>query len=136
MDHCCTSTLKQAAAKLEAKETSSALTVVIVGGGSAAHSAAIKASSLGAQCIIVNSGLPQGGCCVNVGCVPSKFLVRAAESVHLARAPVRYDGIEQKGDRKVKDFGALIAQKQKLVDSLRQSKVRGLARSSLFFWVS
>ena len=48
--------------------------LVIVGGGSAAFAAATRASELGARATIINDGLPIGGTCVNVGCVPSKSL--------------------------------------------------------------
>ncbi len=52
--------------------------VVVLGGGSAGVAAAVKAAQLGAKVAVVNSG-PLGGTCVNVGCVPSKFLIRAAQ---------------------------------------------------------
>lgn len=58
--------------------------LIIIGGGSASTAAAIRANELGLATLIVNAGLPLGGTCVNVGCVPSKFLIRAAESVHHA----------------------------------------------------
>ncbi|MBW6490828.1 MAG: FAD-dependent oxidoreductase, partial [Lentimicrobium sp.] len=51
--------------------------LIIIGGGSAAFSAAIKAESLGLSTLMVNAGLDFGGTCVNVGCVPSKNLIRA-----------------------------------------------------------
>jgi mercuric reductase len=40
---------------------------------------------MGATVALVNSGLPLGGTCVNVGCVPSKALLHAAEVLHQAR---------------------------------------------------
>ncbi|MEM0277822.1 MAG: FAD-dependent oxidoreductase, partial [Pyrobaculum sp.] len=60
--------------------------LVVLGGGSAGFAAAIKASELGARVVIVNAGLPPGGTCVNVGCVPTKFLVKAAEALRWAQA--------------------------------------------------
>ncbi|MEM1597006.1 MAG: mercury(II) reductase [Pyrobaculum sp.] len=60
--------------------------VVIIGGGSAGFAAAIKAAELGGKVAVVNSGLPPGGTCVNVGCVPTKFLIRAAEALWAARS--------------------------------------------------
>src|SRR3972149_5661160 len=44
--------------------------LVIIGGGSAAFSAAIKASEFDKKVLMINDGLPIGGTCVNVGCVP------------------------------------------------------------------
>ena len=55
--------------------------LAIVGGGSTAFAAAIKASELGAHVTLINDGLPIGGTCVNVGCVPSKGLIRASRMV-------------------------------------------------------
>lgn len=94
--------------------------LLIVGGGGAAFSAALKASSLGARATIINDGLPMGGTCVNVGCVPSKTLLRAAEALHRAQAPSAFAGIETSG--KLADFAAIIRQKRGLVDQLRQIK--------------
>ena len=95
--------------------------LVIVGGGSAASAAAIEATSLGARVTMVNAGLPLGGTCVNIGCVPSKALLRAAESHHRARER-RFDGIESSSQ--VTDFAALIAQKRALVTELQQAKYK------------
>ena len=58
--------------------------LIIIGGGSAAFSAAIKAESLGLSTLMVNGGLDFGGTCVNVGCVPSKNLIRAGETAYHA----------------------------------------------------
>jgi mercuric reductase len=95
-------------------------TLLIIGGGSAAFAAATRAVELGAERVtIVNDGLPIGGTCVNVGCVPSKTLIRAAESVHRSRS-IPFCGI--KGSAGVVDFKALMRQKQELVEELRQAK--------------
>src|SRR5207249_11022316 len=55
--------------------------LLIVGGGSAGFAAAIRAADLGARVAIAEGGT-LGGTCVNVGCVPSKTLIRAAETQH------------------------------------------------------
>lgn len=52
--------------------------VVILGAGSAAFAGAIKAADLGATVAIIESGTI-GGTCVNVGCIPSKNLIAAAD---------------------------------------------------------
>ncbi|GIV53661.1 MAG: mercuric reductase [Candidatus Kapaibacterium sp.] len=93
--------------------------LVIIGGGSAAFAAALRARELGFRCLIVNDGLPPGGTCVNVGCVPSKALIRAAEAHHrTAHHP--FAGIRSSST--VEDFPALIGQVQALTDELRQHK--------------
>lgn len=94
--------------------------LIIVGGGGAAFSAALKASGLGAKATIINDGLPMGGTCVNVGCVPSKTLLRAAESLHRAQQTGPFAGIETTG--RLTDFAAVIRQKRELVEALRQAK--------------
>ena len=94
---------------------------VVIGGGSAAFSAAIQAHGLGATVTMINAGLPIGGCCVNVGCVPSKTLIRAAEAHHRANsANHAFLGIESTS--KVTDFQSIIQQKTELVESLRKQK--------------
>ncbi len=57
--------------------------LVILGRGAAAFSAAIKASELsnGEMTIAMIGTGPLGGTCVNVGCVPSKYLLEASHSV-------------------------------------------------------
>ena len=53
--------------------------IAIIGSGSAAFAAAIKAAENGASITIIEGAEVIGGCCVNVGCVPSKILIRAAQ---------------------------------------------------------
>jgi mercuric reductase len=93
--------------------------LLIIGGGSAAFAAALRASELGARATIINSGLPIGGTCVNVGCVPSKTLIRAAEAHHRA-SHHHFAGI--RGTSRVEDFAAIIAAKRALVAELREAK--------------
>ena len=93
--------------------------LIIIGGGSAAFSAAIKASELEKKVLMINDGLPIGGTCVNVGCVPSKTLIRTAEALYHANHP-RFSGIKP-GENKI-DFKEVIKQKRELVEDLRQKK--------------
>ncbi|NOY69411.1 MAG: mercury(II) reductase [Deltaproteobacteria bacterium] len=93
--------------------------LIILGGGSAAFAAAIRGVELGARVTLINDILPIGGTCVNVGCVPSKTLIRAAEAHHRAFSH-NFDGIQSKS--RIVDFKAIIGQKQSLVKELRQAK--------------
>ena len=93
--------------------------LAVIGAGSAGFSAAITAAEAGARVALIGDGTI-GGTCVNVGCVPSKALIRAVESLHHARAASRFDGIE--ANAKVNDWAATVAQKQALVEELRQAK--------------
>ena len=96
-----------------------AFDVAVIGAGSAGFSAAITAADEGARVALIGYDTI-GGTCVNVGCVPSKALIRAAESLHNADASKRFDGIETTAS--VTDWSAVVAQKQALVDHLRQAK--------------
>lgn len=94
--------------------------LAIIGNGSAAFSAAITAAELGAQVAVVGDGTI-GGTCVNVGCVPSKAMIRATEAVyHANAASSKFAGVEASG--KVVDWAALVEQKDELVTSLREAK--------------
>ena len=93
--------------------------LAVIGAGSAGFSAAITAAESGAQVALIGHGTI-GGTCVNVGCVPSKALIRAAEAVHHANAASRFAGISAQA--RVTDWKALRTQKDALVASLRQAK--------------
>lgn len=58
--------------------------LIVIGAGAGGFGAAIKANDLGARTALIHAGLPLGGTCVNVGCVPSKTLLHAAEVLHTA----------------------------------------------------
>lgn len=93
--------------------------LIIIGGGAGAFAAAIKADELGAKTALINDGLPLGGTCVNVGCVPSKTLLHAAELLHTAK---HHDvpGIEFTTNQA--DFAAVVADEMALVEQLREKK--------------
>ena len=60
--------------------------LVIIGAGSGAVAAALRATDLGARVTLVERGT-LGGTCVNVGCVPSKILVRQGHQAHMVKNP-------------------------------------------------
>ncbi len=93
--------------------------LIIIGGGSAAFSAAIKASEFKKKVLMINEGLPVGGTCVNVGCIPSKTLIRAAEQFHISNYP-GFTGI--KCGKSQIDFNDIIRQKTELINGLRNAK--------------
>ncbi len=96
--------------------------LLIIGSGSAAFAAAIKARDLGARVAMVERSTI-GGTCVNTGCVPSKALLRAAESYWRAgHSP--FAGVETSAG--AVDLPALMEQKRGLVDQLRQEKYADL----------
>jgi len=93
--------------------------LAVIGAGSAGFSAAITAAEQGANVALIGHGLI-GGTCVNVGCVPSKTMIRAAEALHGARAAGRFPGLA--GEANVVNWGRLIGAKDDLVTMLRQKK--------------
>ena len=93
--------------------------LAVIGAGSAGFSAAITAAEQGAHVALIGHGTI-GGTCVNVGCVPSKTMIRATESLHHANAAGRFAGIQAAG--RMADWAAMVAQKDDLVSTLRQSK--------------
>jgi mercuric reductase len=60
------------------------LHIAVIGSGGAAMAAALKAVEQGAHVTLIERGTI-GGTCVNVGCVPSKIMIRAAHIAHLRR---------------------------------------------------
>jgi len=97
--------------------------VAVIGAGSAGFSASITAAEAGKRVALIGHGLI-GGTCVNVGCVPSKAMIRAAEAIHGAGAAKRFSGVS--GAAQVDDWAALMAGKEALVAGLRQKKYADL----------
>ena len=100
-------------------KASSVYDLAVIGAGSAGFSAAIAAAELGANVALIGHGTI-GGTCVNVGCVPSKTMIRATDTLHQAEAASRFAGIRAEG--RITDWRAVVRQKDELVASLRQAK--------------
>ena len=98
---------------------SGAYDLIVIGAGSAGFSAAITASEQGARVALIGHGMI-GGTCVNVGCVPSKTMIRAAEALHGAYAARRFPGLV--GEAHIASWDSLVAAKEDLVTTLRQKK--------------
>jgi len=58
--------------------------VIVIGAGPAGYVCAIRATQLGLKAAVVEKQW-MGGVCLNVGCIPSKALLRNAEIAHLLR---------------------------------------------------
>jgi dihydrolipoamide dehydrogenase len=59
-------------------------TLLVIGGGPAGYVCGIRAAQLGVHTILVE-GEKLGGTCLNIGCIPSKALIHAAEEFEKAR---------------------------------------------------
>ena len=110
MRDCCSS---------DASKQNGAYDLAVIGAGSAGFSAAITAAEFGAKVALIGDGTI-GGTCVNVGCVPSKTMIRAVEALHHAETASRFAGIRADGG--MVDWRAVVRQKDELVSSLRQAK--------------
>jgi dihydrolipoamide dehydrogenase len=101
-----------------------ASTVTIIGGGPGGYVAAIRAAALGLRVTLVESGA-LGGTCLNVGCIPSKALLHAAEQRRHALRTTPGIGLSVGPV----DMGALQTWKSGVVDRLRGG-VGGLLRGA------
>jgi mercuric reductase len=91
---------------------------MVIGHGSAGFAAAIRGAELGRSVALVGEGTV-GGTCVNIGCIPSKALIRALEHHHLA-GQNRFRGVHTSAGSL--DWPQLVDHKNELVAEMRQSK--------------
>jgi len=110
--------------------------LVVLGAGPGGYTAAFRAADLGLDVVLVERYEKLGGVCLNVGCIPSKALLHAAEVIEEARHAASY-GVTF-GEASI-DLDKLRAHKDKVVGTMntglagmaRQRKVRtviGIAR--------
>jgi dihydrolipoamide dehydrogenase len=91
---------------------SSHFDVVVLGAGPGGYVAAIRAAQLGLKTAVVEEKY-WGGVCLNVGCIPSKALLRNAELAHTFTADAKLFGIS--GDVTF-DYGAAFSRSRKVAD--------------------
>jgi len=91
--------------------------LIIIGGGAGAFAAAIRANELKVKTAMINAGLPLGGTCVNVGCLPSKILLHAGEILHMAKNH-NVGGIEL--EVKKFDFNKVVKEEVAMVEMSRK----------------
>ena len=110
-----------------AEGKSKPLHVAIIGTGSGAFACALKAVENGAKVTLIERNPVIGGTCVNIGCVPSKIMIRAAHIAHLQQKHA-FDGIKKQ--KPVIDRKRLLAQQQSRVDELRVAKYENILESN------
>lgn len=86
--------------------------VVVIGAGPGGYVAAIRAAQLGLTTAIVEPKY-WGGVCLNVGCIPSKALLRNAELAHIFTKEAKQFGISGEASF---DFGAAFDRSRKVAD--------------------
>ena len=99
------------------------LHIAIIGTGSGAFAAALKVVEEGATVTMIERAEVIGGTCVNVGCVPSKIMIRGAQlAQHQRHHP--FDGLER--HEPAIDRRAMLAQQVARVDELRDAKYESI----------
>lgn len=99
---------------------------LILGGGAAAFAVATVASELGAKTAMINDGLPLGGTCVNVGCVPSKHLLELGFD-HYYAGRSRFAALTPA--QGTVDFRRAIQDKDELVAGLRERNYQNVLQA-------
>ena len=88
--------------------------VVVLGAGPGGYVAAVRASQLGLSTAVIEEKY-WGGVCLNVGCIPSKALLRNAELAHIFTTEQKTFGIEVEGTVRF-DFGVAHARSRTVAD--------------------
>ncbi len=86
--------------------------VVVLGAGPGGYTAAVRAAQLGLRTAVVEEKY-WGGVCLNVGCIPSKALLRNAELAHIFTKEAKTFGIS--GEVSF-DYGAAFTRSRKVAD--------------------
>lgn len=92
--------------------------LVVIGGGPGGYTAAIRASQLGMKTACVEKRETLGGVCLNIGCIPSKALLKSSELYEEAGHDFERRGITI-GSLKL-DLGKMMGVKQETVKGLTQ----------------
>ncbi|WP_326598367.1 dihydrolipoyl dehydrogenase [Streptomyces sp. NBC_01803] len=88
--------------------------VVVLGAGPGGYTAAVRATQLGLRTAVVEEKY-WGGVCLNVGCIPSKALLRNAELAHLFTHERKTFGIRVEGEVSF-DYGEAYARSRKVAE--------------------
>jgi dihydrolipoamide dehydrogenase len=88
--------------------------LVVIGGGPGGYVAAIKAAQLGMKVACVEKRSTLGGCCLNIGCIPSKALLHSSELYEKARNGLTEHGV--KVDGVSFDLNAMLDHKDRTVE--------------------
>ncbi|MEV6159609.1 dihydrolipoyl dehydrogenase [Nonomuraea sp. NPDC052129] len=86
--------------------------VVVLGAGPGGYTAAVRAAQLGLRAAVIEEKY-WGGVCLNVGCIPSKALLRNAELAHIFHNEAKTFGIS---GEVTFDYGAAFQRSRKVAD--------------------
>jgi dihydrolipoamide dehydrogenase len=103
--------------------------LLVIGSGPGGYVCAIRAGQLGLDTVIVEAGRP-GGTCLNVGCIPSKAIIHAAEQFEtVAHAATGRSALGISASAPAIDFRATVAWKDGIVGRLNAG-VSGLLKKA------
>ncbi|MFJ9586183.1 dihydrolipoyl dehydrogenase [Streptomyces acidicola] len=88
--------------------------VVVLGAGPGGYVAAIRAAQLGKRVAVVEEKY-WGGVCLNVGCIPTKALLRNAELAHIVTRDAKTFGIKVEGQVSF-DYGEAFRRSRRVAD--------------------
>ncbi|MEU8650592.1 dihydrolipoyl dehydrogenase [Streptomyces sp. NPDC048737] len=88
--------------------------VVVLGAGPGGYVAAVRAAQLGKRVAVVEEKY-WGGVCLNVGCIPTKALLRNAELAHIFTREAKTFGIKVDGEVSF-DYGEAYRRSRKVAD--------------------
>lgn len=127
-DCCASNAVKEMAGEAPVSNKSGDdLHIAIVGTGSGAFAAAIKSVERGARVSIIEGADIIGGTCVNIGCVPSKIMIRGGHIAHI-QSQHNFSGLPL--NRPVIDRKAMVQQQQAMVEELRYAKYESILESN------
>lgn len=89
--------------------------IAVIGAGPAGYVCAIRASQLGKKVVLLDREW-LGGVCLNVGCIPSKALLRNAEVAHTLRTRGKEFGFEMEGLKL--DYAAAVRRSRQVAERL------------------
>src|SRR5512139_3279823 len=92
-------------------------TLLVIGGGPGGYVAAIRAGQLGIPTVLVE-GDRLGGTCLNVGCIPSKALIHAADEFEHARSHAGSSPLGIRASAPELDLATLLGWKDGIVSRL------------------
>ena len=89
--------------------------VIVIGAGPGGYVSAIRAAQLGKKAAVVERKW-LGGVCLNIGCIPTKALLKNAEVARILREEGEKFGFEVQGLKL--DYGAAVKRSRKVADRL------------------
>ena len=102
--------------------------IAVIGGGPGGYVAAIKAAQMGKKTVIIEKE-HFGGTCLNVGCIPTKALLRSAEALKEVKESAQFGVVDVDTSSAALDLKKVQARKKNVVSQL-VGGVQGLLKGN------